>query len=232
MESFIPSNCLSIVMGNGLLAIVSHPDDETFGCGGTLAKHVQAGVDTHVLCLTCNPKARKNEFDAATRVLGVESSIWVEENLVSSVNIVRRIADFIDETRPRVVITHVPFDYHREHKVCYDVVKEAIEWAAHTTMYVDAWQVERLLLMEVNTLIPRPSVLVDVSDSFGVKMKAVEQYASQLAKFPWEYYQNVNQKKAELRGVLCNVAYAEAFIEEALPIDGPFYSEKSTDLLV
>ena len=63
-------------------------------------------------------------------------------------------------------------------------------------------------------------------------MKAIEQYTSQLAKFPWGYYQNVNQKKAELRGAQCNAGYAEAFIEEALPIDGPFYSEKSTDLLV
>ena len=219
-------------MGDGVLAIVSHPDDETFGCGGTVAKHVQAGVDTRVLCLTCNPESRKHEFDAATRVLGVASSILMKDNLVSSADLIRRVADLIDDARPRVVITHVPFDYHREHKVCYEVVKEAIEWAAHTTMYEDAWQVKRLLLMEVNTLIPRPSVLVDVSDSFGVKMKAIEQYTSQLAKFPWGYYQNVNQKKAELRGAQCEVAFAEAFIEEALPIDGPFYSEKSTDLLV
>ena len=232
MESFIPLKSLRYVMGNGVLAIVSHPDDETFGCGGTLAKHVQGGIDTRVLCLTCDPKVRKLEFDAAAGALGVESSIWMDEALVSSTDLIRRIADFIDETRPSVVITHVPFDYHREHKVCYDVVKEAVEWAAHTTMYEDAWLVERLLLMEVNTLIPRPSVYVDVSDSFGAKMEAIEGYASQLAKFPWGYYQKVNQKKGELRGAQCNVEYAEAFIEEALPRDGPFYSMKSTDLLV
>jgi len=219
-------------MTNGVLAIVSHPDDETFGCGGTLAKHVQAGVDTRVLCLTGNPETRKTEFDAATGALGVESSIWMDGNLVSDADLIRRVADFIDDARPRVVITHIPFDYHREHKVCYDVVKEAIEWAAHTTIYDDAWLVERLLLMEVNTLIPRPSVYVDVSDSFGAKMEAIEGYASQLAKFPWGYYQKVNQKKGELRGAQCNVKYAEAFIEEALPRDGPFYSMKSTGLLV
>jgi LmbE family N-acetylglucosaminyl deacetylase len=219
-------------MGNGVLAIVSHPDDETFGCGGTLVKHAQAGVDTSVICLTCNPVIRKMEFDAAARVLGVDSSIWMDENLVSGSDLIRKIADLIDETRPKAVITHVPFDYHREHKVCYEVVKEAIEWAAHTTKYEDAWLVERLLLMEVNTLIPRTSVYVDVSDSFGAKMEAIERYSSQLAKFPWGYYQKVNQKKGELRGAQCNVEYAEAFIEEALPRDGPFYFMKSTELLV
>jgi hypothetical protein len=71
-----------------------------------------------------------------------------------------------------------------------------------------------------------------VSSVFDVKMKTIEQYTTQLAKFPWDYYQRVNQKKAELRGAQCNVEYAEAFIEEALPRDGPFYSTKSTGLLV
>lgn len=215
-----------------MLAIVSHPDDETFGCGATLAKHVKAGVDVDVLCLTCNPLDRETEFRAATDVLGGSSTIWIENNIESSPRLIRKIADFIDEYRPRTVITHIPFDYHREHRVCYEVVKEAVEWAAHTTMYSDAWQVDRLLLMEVNSLIPRPSVLVDVSETFDQKMRAVEQYRSQLAKFPWGYYKKVCLKKGELRGVQCNVEYAEAFIEEALPRDGPFYPEKSSDLLV
>jgi len=219
-------------MVNGLLAVVSHPDDETFGCGATLVKHVNAGVDVDVLCLSCNSVDRETEFRAATDVLGVSSTIWMENNIESSPVLIRKIADFIDELRPRAVITHVPFDYHREHRVCYEVVKEAVEWAAHTTMYMDAWQVERLLLMEVNSLIPQPSVLVDVSETFDQKMSAVEQYRSQLAKFPWSYYEKVCLKKGELRGTQCNVEYAEAFIEEALPRDGPFYPEKSSDLLV
>ncbi len=219
-------------MTNGVLAIVSHPDDETFGCGGTLTKHVQKGADVDVLCLTCTPTNRKHEFNAATNTLGVKTTLWMEEKIELNPELIRRVADFIDEKHPRVIITHLPFDYHREHKACYSVVKEAVEWAAHTTMYEDAWKVERLLLMEVNTLIPSPSVLVDVSSVFDVKMKAIEQYTTQLAKFPWGYYQQINQKKAELRGAQCNVEYAEAFIEEALPRDGPFYSTKSTGFLV
>jgi LmbE family N-acetylglucosaminyl deacetylase len=219
-------------MVDGILAIVSHPDDETFGCGGTLAKHVHAGVDTHVLCLTCNPINRKREFISATKVLGVDELLWVNENLVFRVDMIRKIADLIDEFRPRVIITHVPFDYHWEHKICYNLVKEAIEWAAHTTMYQDAWQVERLLLMEVNTLIPRPLVFVDLTENFNTKMKAILQYTTQMEKFPWNYYQKFNMKKAELRGVQCNVNYAEAFIEESLPLNGPFYKHKSSNLLV
>jgi LmbE family N-acetylglucosaminyl deacetylase len=219
-------------MKGRVLAIVSHPDDETFGCGGTLAKHAHVSKEVRVLCLTCNPRNRRNEFFNAIQALNVEADLFEKDNVESSPRLIREIADYIDDFRPGTIITHLPFDYHREHKTCYRVVKEAIEWAAHTTIYEDAWLVDRLLLMEVNTLISSPSVLVDVSSSYSAKEKAIDQYTTQLAKFPWGYYQRVNRKKAELRGVQCDVEFAEAFIEESLPRDGPFYSEKSTNLLV
>ena len=40
-------------MGNKrLLAVVAHPDDETFGMGGTLAYYADQGVDVHLICAT------------------------------------------------------------------------------------------------------------------------------------------------------------------------------------
>jgi len=35
-----------------LLAVVAHPDDETFGMGGTLAYYAQQGVEVYVICAT------------------------------------------------------------------------------------------------------------------------------------------------------------------------------------
>ena len=35
-----------------LLAVLAHPDDETFGMGGTLALYAQRGVDVHLVCAT------------------------------------------------------------------------------------------------------------------------------------------------------------------------------------
>ena len=35
-----------------LLGIFAHPDDETFGPGGTLAKYAREGVDVHVAIAT------------------------------------------------------------------------------------------------------------------------------------------------------------------------------------
>ena len=35
-----------------LLAIFAHPDDESFSCGGTLAKAAAAGHNVHLICAT------------------------------------------------------------------------------------------------------------------------------------------------------------------------------------
>ncbi len=35
-----------------LLAVLAHPDDETFGMGGTLALYAQRGVSVHLICAT------------------------------------------------------------------------------------------------------------------------------------------------------------------------------------
>jgi LmbE family N-acetylglucosaminyl deacetylase len=70
-----------------LLAIVAHPDDESFGLGGTLAKYAHGGVEVHVCTVTDgavgsseapSPDAalslaavRRQELECACRVLGV-----------------------------------------------------------------------------------------------------------------------------------------------------------------
>jgi len=215
------------------MAIVSHPDDETFGCGGTLALHATAGHKVGVLCLTCLEEARRQELINAADALGVEEPmIFDEVELSHEADLIRRISDVITSKRPEIVLTHLPFDYHREHRLAHDLVKEAIEWAAHTTTYEEPWAVGRLLLMEVNTLVPTPHVIVDITDAFEKKMEAVGCYASQLAKFPWGYYEDFNKKKAELRGVQGGCLYAEAFVEEPLAGNSPFFESKSTKSLI
>jgi LmbE family N-acetylglucosaminyl deacetylase len=216
-----------------LLTIIAHPDDETFGCGGTLALHAEKGHRAGVLSLTCSEDERRRELNEAARVLGLnEPIIFDERTLNPSSGLIRRISDVIVEHRPEIVFTHLAMDYHREHRIAHDLVSEAVEWAAHTTTYEEPWQVRRLLLVEVNTLIPTPHVLVDISDVYERKAEAIKRYTTQVAKFDWDYYQRFDRSKAQLRGVQGNCRYAEAFLEEPLARNGPFYEEKATKSLL
>ncbi|WP_331773296.1 PIG-L family deacetylase (plasmid) [Embleya sp. NBC_00888] len=67
--------------GDRVLVVSPHPDDETLGAGGTIARLTAVGVDVHVLAVTCRTEPRwgattdsglrREEFDAACDVLGV-----------------------------------------------------------------------------------------------------------------------------------------------------------------
>lgn len=74
--------------GKRLLAVVAHPDDETFGMGGTLAYYARRGVDVYLVCATRGEAGeveaekladfksigdlREHELGCAARVLGIK----------------------------------------------------------------------------------------------------------------------------------------------------------------
>jgi LmbE family N-acetylglucosaminyl deacetylase len=74
--------------GRRLLGVFAHPDDETFGIGGTLALYARRGVETHVVCATrgevgeapddlkgfaTKAEMRTGELECAARILGLTS---------------------------------------------------------------------------------------------------------------------------------------------------------------
>ena len=81
--------------------------------------------------------------------------------------------------------------------------------------------------MEINTLLPHPTVLVDISDIIELKTQAIEEYHSQLKKTD-DYYLLFNLQKARLRGLQGGCEYAEAFREVLMPVHGPFYKPTPT----
>lgn len=81
-----------------VLAIVAHPDDETLGCGGTLARHAAAGDHVSVLTFTDGVEARPTTgnlqalyrrrcFAAAMQTLGVRYGTLTEFEMESGFRI-------------------------------------------------------------------------------------------------------------------------------------------------
>lgn len=108
-----------------ILVVLAHPDDETFGMGGTLAKYADLGA-TIVLILATRGEAgipgteparagaiREAEARAACAVLGVRRLDFLDyhDGQLAQIDFqaaVRRLADRLRQLRPAVVITFGP----------------------------------------------------------------------------------------------------------------------------
>lgn len=113
-----------------LLAIFPHPDDETLGLGGTLARYRAEGIGTYLLCATHgergwngpedeNPgfemmaRIREAELGCAAGHLGL-TEVWLldyidgEVEQANPAEIIGQITSLIRRVRPQVVVTFGP----------------------------------------------------------------------------------------------------------------------------
>jgi LmbE family N-acetylglucosaminyl deacetylase len=211
-----------------LLVIGAHPDDETFGCAGTIALETQQGNKTTVCCLTGSP-SRHKELQAACKILGAKVITFeVEDLTLTTPQVSNQLIPLIQDLRPEVIISHCPQDYHPDHRIVHEGVLRAAEWAGHATVYKEkAWRSHRILTMEINNLLPSPNILVDISEIIDLKRQAIVAYKTQMMKTEG-YYMAFNMQKARLRGIQGGCEFAEAFQEVLMPIHGPFYSPAPT----
>ncbi len=144
-----------------LLAVFAHPDDESMGMGGTLAKYSAEGVDTHLVCASRGERGwfgpedkhpgfeilgqtRSAELQNAVNALGMKSLSFLgyidgDVDKADHAEAIRRIASHIRRIRPQVVVTFPPDgNYgHPDHIAIGQFTSAAIVCAADST-YIDA----------------------------------------------------------------------------------------------
>ena len=136
-----------------LATVLAHPDDETFGTGGTLIRYAREGVLVHSLCLTEGEKGwagvddkiiprelvgptRARELAEAGRRMGLASVTCLRypDGGLAEVNgdwVVRDIVRWLRRVRPDVVITWGPDGGygHPDHIAAGELALRAIELA-------------------------------------------------------------------------------------------------------
>lgn len=121
-----------------LLAVFAHPDDESFICGGTLAKYASEGIDITLVSATRgemgrrmgNPPylnresmaaAREMELRKACESLGIRQLLFLDirdktVEFADEDSLTARIAALINEVDPDVVLTfHETLGGHPDH---------------------------------------------------------------------------------------------------------------------
>ncbi len=215
-------------MNVDIMTIFAHPDDETFSVGGILAISAMAGKKVVAVSATTQPE-RREEFQEACGVLGIQG-VSLSHSSVESSNseqIIKDLIDLILKYRPRSVITHTDFDYHREHRRVHELALEAVEWASHVSQFGErAHQISYLYSAETVVLFPIPHLLIDISSAINIKKKAIEVYQSQSSKGGKGFYDSFQFNRTRMRGALAGVEHAEALQVIPIPIVGPFKPRK------
>ncbi|MEK3885532.1 PIG-L family deacetylase [Paenibacillus sp. PL2-23] len=121
-----------------LLAVFAHPDDETFICGGTLAKYANEGVDITLVSATRGemgrrmgnppyvnresmPEVREQELKQACDILGIARLQFfdIRDKTVEfhdAALLEQRIQALLQELQPEVVLTfHEKLGGHPDH---------------------------------------------------------------------------------------------------------------------
>jgi LmbE family N-acetylglucosaminyl deacetylase len=211
-----------------IMSIFAHQDDETFSAGGTLGKYKNG----YAVSVTSDPK-RKEEFENACDILGI-NGILLENSEITVNNtqgIKQQLVNIIRQIRPKIVITHIAFDYHQEHRLVRTTVEEAVEWASHDTSDSEAHQVMSLWGAETTVLIPTPHILIDISSTNSKRLDAIKCYESQSHKGGNAFYSRFHKTRTSLRGIQAGVEHAEAFLQIPISLTGSFKSQKHYDLL-
>lgn len=215
-----------------LLAFGPHPDDIEIGIGGTVAKHAALGHAVGLCDLTAGemgsngtPEERLAEAEGARRALG---AAWrtnlrlPDRGIGSDRSHIRLAAELVRQARPRVVALPYWSDRHPDHVAASNLLTEAVFSAALRRFPIagEAWRPESVCYYFINDSAP-PSFVVDVSEHYETKRRALACHASQFnpdaadavrtrltsARFP----QLIESRDAQF-GAHAGVAFAEGFV--------------------
>ena len=187
-----------------LMAVVAHPDDAEFACGGTLARMAAAGKQTTLVIVTTGAgggdgaipglevaRTRENEAKEAAQVLGLHhlTFLWHADGEVSpSLELRRDIVREIRRYRPELVITHNPIRHfghgnHPDHLAVGEATFAAVDPTsanpmAYPEMAADGlcpWHVDWIFAFDAE----QPDHYEDIGATLEVKVRALGCHRSQ-----------------------------------------------------
>jgi LmbE family N-acetylglucosaminyl deacetylase len=211
-----------------VLVVGAHPDDEVFGCGGTIPKFTRQGFEVHVLTLTRGDGLFDEEFIEqgrrealkAHRILGVaethfENLPTVRLDTIPQYQINDLLLTYFQRIKPNVLFLPFYGDINRDHQIVHACGMVAARPTGSTELRA-IYSYEALSSTNWNSpgLTPTfiPNTFSDITDTLDLKIEAVKAFASQLKPYPHERSVESVIALSRYRGGFVNKMYAEAFV--------------------
>lgn len=182
-QILVPYRSLADLSGKRFLVLAPHPDDEVFGCGGTLARLCERGAFVKVIVCTdgagrSNDRAttiqiRQQESQQAATVLGLPAPSFLgyaDRGLLYGEELVSRISELLDQYQVDALIAPSALEVHPDHYALALAAAESVRRCPG---------VKALYAYEVGAAI-RPDILVDITPVLDKKALAMKCFVSEL----------------------------------------------------
>lgn len=214
-----------------VLVVAAHPDDETLGVGGTIARYAEHGDEVWVCLLSEGVSARhdhvqqqKDCAEKACEVLGVKRVVFCDLpdqrlDALPLLDVIRPVEACVKELRPDVVYTHFKEDVNQDHRVAFQATVVATRPVGDST-------VSKVLCYEapsstewgapLNGAVFAPNVFVDIKETLPRKLEAMRQYSmthvSEVPPYPHPRSYEALETYAKRHGIGVGLHAAEPFM--------------------
>jgi N-acetylglucosamine malate deacetylase 1 len=218
-----------VMSGTVVLVVAAHADDEVLGCGGTVARHTDAGDSVHLLLMADGVTARNGaDIEAVQRrgkalreaaeelgIASVSQAGFPDNQLdtVSLLQVTKAVERVLFQLKPECVYTHWYGDLNVDHRVTQKAVMTACRPQP-------GFPVRRILGFEVLSstewCTPQcaafsPNYFVDISSFINRKNAALGCYDMEMRASPHSRSVKHSEALAVHRGNTVGLVACEAF---------------------
>ncbi len=222
-----------------VLAFAAHPDDVEMGMGATMIKLFKNGLSTGIIDFTKGELAtrgtkeiRMEEAAAASKILGLsvrENLNLPDGKLTIKEEYVKLAVQMIRKYKPEIIFATYFVDRHPDHEACGELIKKAMFMSGlpkYESEYEgkkqEAYRPKKIFYYMMTYDFP-PTFIVDVTETFNLKMEAIKCYKSQIYNPESDEPQTlISQKgffeifesRARVYGLKIRKEFGEAFFAE------------------
>jgi len=222
-----------------VLIITAHPDDAELCMGGTIARFVKKGFSVGIIDITKGELGsrgteitRKHEAETSNKILGIKvrENLGIPDgNIIVNEENVLLVIKMIRKYKPGIVFTSYFNDRHVDHINGSQLVKKAFFMSGlvkvSTTLNSKPQKHYRpkKLYYYMHFYPFEPSFIVDISDTFDIKMKSVKAFKTQFfdpeSTEPETFISQPNflkfvESRAQVYGFRIGKSYGEPFFCE------------------
>jgi LmbE family N-acetylglucosaminyl deacetylase len=201
---------LEYFSGKTIATFLAHPDDETLGCGGTIARAIEEGAEVHCII----PVTRiKDKCLVAMEALGVKNVHWgtFEDNsmdIYPLLEVTKFLESKLDIIKPHTLITHHYRCCNQDHRVCYEASCIATRPIKRKINLLTCEVLSSTGYLRPNEF--EPNFYVNLKpEHVGIKIEAMECYDSESRA---DRNNVIIECQAALRGAESGNEFAEGFI--------------------